>query len=736
MRNSSELATLKLAIIGCGAAAEQVHLPVIVTSDTVEATALVDKDIARAHKLAKKFAIPHVTDNYTEIFGQVDAVIVALPHVLHSAVSIDFLRRGIHVLVEKPMALTTDECEAMISAANQSGAILAVGLVRRFLHAHQFAKKLISDGFLGTIKSFDVREGSIYSWPVASDFFFRKEAGGGVLADTGAHTLDTILWWLGDYDSFEYLDDNLGGVEADCEIRLRMKNGAKGVVELSRTRNLRNTAIICGEKATLEVQMRGPQISIQPNGANGKIIGNVTESENIELKKNQSVGELTRAQLEDWVAAIHDERKPYITGEEAARSVRLLEACYHNCKPLELPWLKRNKTQGRKGMRVLVTGGTGSIGGHLVERLVMDYNAEVRVLVRDFARTSRIARFPIQMVPGDVTDAIAVHKAMEGCDIVFHLAYGNRGSPSLRKRETVQGTKNVLEAALRHKLKRVVNVSTISVYGKTKDGDLDESAPRKYSNRVYANSKLKAEKLAFHYFRKYGLPVSIIQPTIVYGPFIKGWTIEVIERLKMGRVILPEEGKGLCNAVYVDDVVKAMLLAATRDEAVGEAFLISAKEPVTWRDFYSAYEQMLGVKSTILASQSDIADLKKRYKQEHATLHQIVTALRRRDVLMWLTQLPAVEKIYKLAEAIIPPSRWERLKYRVVLSENPIEQSQPGVFEGKPFKPLTDFQAWELRARTRVMIDKAKRLLGYEPSFDLEQGMKLTEMWVKYSNLV
>ncbi len=102
----------------------------------------------------------------------------------------------------------------------------------------------------------DIQEGMIYDWPVASDFMFRRDMGGGVLADTGAHVLDLLMYWLGDHASVEYKDDAAGGVEADCELRLTMASGAKGVVRLSRTRNLRNTWILEGERGTLEVSRR------------------------------------------------------------------------------------------------------------------------------------------------------------------------------------------------------------------------------------------------------------------------------------------------------------------------------------------------------------------------------------------------------------------------------------------------------------------------------------------------
>lgn len=328
-----------IAIIGCGAVTERGHLPATIRLDRAQVTLLVDKNRSRAEELAGRFNVPHVADDYTQVFDQIDAAIVALPHHLHAPVSIEFLKRGVHVLVEKPMALSVVECDAMIEAAQQSGATLAVGIMRRFLPSYQFVKSAIDSDFLGRIESFDIREGFVYKWPVASDFFFRKEtAGGGVLIDTGAYTMDTVQWWFGNCKSLEYLDDNMGGVEANCEVHLQMENGAKGYVELSRTRNLRNTAIIRGEKGTIEVSLHTSSISIHPNGLSGKVVGNMLEAQGVE-SRGESFFDLLKAELEDWVEAITSKREPRVPGEEGRKSVALIEACYKNRKPLELPWL-------------------------------------------------------------------------------------------------------------------------------------------------------------------------------------------------------------------------------------------------------------------------------------------------------------------------------------------------------------------------------------------------------------
>ena len=729
---------IKLAIVGCGAVSELSHIPIASASEEVEINILVDKNVQRAKELAGKFDVKNIADDYRQIVGKVDAAILAVPHHLHDPIAIDLLNNGIHVLVEKPMALTLAECNSMISAAEQSGAILAVGLVRRFLDSHQFVKKIISDNFLGEIKSFDVSEGSIYNWPVASDFFFKKETGGGVLNDTGAHTLDSIIWWLGDYDSFEYYDDSQGGIDANCEVSLVMKNGAKGTIELSRTRNLRNSVIIYGEKAKLEVQMLGPQVTIYPNEEKIKMIGNVV-SKSMKVGEIQPAQNIMKEQFEDWVSAIKNKEEPFISGKEASKSIALIEACHRNHKPLETSWggvslRKENKEIKLKGKKIFVTGGTGFIGSHLVEHLVTKYSADVHVLVRNFTKASRISRFPVKMFQGNILDKTAIANAMKGCEYVFHCAHGNTGSPVQQKEVNIKGTENVLEESLRQNVKRVVHMSTISVYGETKDGDLNELSPRKYSKEVYGDSKLEAEKIALYYFKKFGLPVSIIQPTIVYGPFAPSWTIGLINRLKKGRIILVEDGKGLCNTVFIEDVIQALILAALKERAIGETFLISAEEPVTWWDFYKVYEKMIGDESTISMDLDEIREFNKIYREERKTINQIKKACKKHpDILRGIFHLPAVNKFYKISKAIVPESIFNRVK------ENFIGKNEVDIqnrIEEKLIFLMTQREVNFYLTKTRVKIDKAKKILGYQPKYNLEQGMEITEKWLRYANMI
>jgi len=329
---------LKLAVIGCGAVARIHHLPTIALSNDVDTAALVDKVLVHACQLAEQYNIPIVEDDYRKIIGQIDAAIVALPNYLHAPITIDLLQHGIHVLVEKPMALKARECDEIIETARDTHTILAIGLDFRFFESSQFVKQLIKKGLLGNIIGFDLRQGLVLKWPTSSGYLFQKErAGGGVLIDFGVHVLDLLLWWLGDYEGVEYYDDAMGGVEADCILRLQLECGASGIVELSRTRTLRNTCLIYGEHGTLEVGMWDPDplVRLTPIDQDFVLTGQVTQ----DRRTAKTFRDVFRRQLDDFVQAIRQQREPFIPGQEGKRAVRLIEACYATRQLLKHPWM-------------------------------------------------------------------------------------------------------------------------------------------------------------------------------------------------------------------------------------------------------------------------------------------------------------------------------------------------------------------------------------------------------------
>jgi nucleoside-diphosphate-sugar epimerase len=396
---------------------------------------------------------------------------------------------------------------------------------------------------------------------------------------------------------------------------------------------------------------------------------------------------------------------------------------------LDLPSLR-----GLRGRRALITGAGGFIGSRLAERLVLEHGVEVRAVVRNLAGAARLARFPVTVLRGDVTSAPDLAVAIQGCDLVFHCAYGTSGSQKHRASVNREGTRRVLEASRAVGVSRVVHLSTLMVYGQTGDGDLDETAPRRRFGNPYSDSKLEAEAIAL----SSGLPVAVLQPTAVYGPYGGVWTEAVLRALKAGRQILVDGGDGFGNAVYVDDLVSAMLLAAVRPEAVGEAFLISGEEPVTWRELYGRFEQMLGsVRRTVDMTAAEALAHWKRWKraQPHAVGEALRILKREQPIRERIERTREGVWLRELASNVLPESVQQKIK--AGLGSRPPARVVAGN-EGAelPIHPLTPEMIGFLKPRTRVRIDKAKRLLGYRPAFDFATGMDLTEQWARWANLL
>jgi len=344
---------MKVALIGCGAVSELLYAKALWQLEQeglVSTSAIVDPNPLRTSIVGAKLPSARCFGRLEDALAgtEVDLAIIAAPHRFHSEQAISCLDASVAVLCEKPMATTVDECDRMVEAADRAGRILAVGHFRRFFPSCRVIKAMISSGALGAVRSFRVLEGETYSWPAQSaSFFKRQESGGGVLIDAGAHTIDLLLWWLGDVAQVEYEDDSMGGVEANSVLRLTMTSGATGTVHLSRDWPLPNRYVIECEQGW--VAYICDQVDRLEWGFHSPVYGLETQMRQLvhTLCDSQRTGPPVPAfmdcfvnQLRNVVAATQGEEPLVVSGVEARKAVALIEECYRHRKLLAMPWLE------------------------------------------------------------------------------------------------------------------------------------------------------------------------------------------------------------------------------------------------------------------------------------------------------------------------------------------------------------------------------------------------------------
>lgn len=381
-----------------------------------------------------------------------------------------------------------------------------------------------------------------------------------------------------------------------------------------------------------------------------------------------------------------------------------------------------------RGDRVLVTGATGFIGGRLVEVLA-EKGVRIRVATSNFQNCARVARYPVEFVKSDLRNHASLANAVAGCNVVFHCAYRFGGNSRVQEQVNLDGTRILAEALLKSGGRRFVHISSVTAYGDLTDGEITEETAQRASAEPYANTKRKIEQVLLQLHRSRGLPVAILQPTIVYGPYGSFFTTRILEEIRSGRPVIP--AGGFCNAVYVDDVVSAAILAAERDAAVGEKFIISGSSPTTWRSFYGEYEKMLGKKAVI-----ELDDTKMRIEVRRQRKNQSFISRGRRA----LAKRPSLRR--RLLR--LPPQQWllaglQRFpgsvrafihrRYESLWDFAPDDANRP------LFLP-TEFERALYSARTTAKISKAREVLGYNPAFDLDAGMARTAAWARWANLL
>lgn len=392
-----------------------------------------------------------------------------------------------------------------------------------------------------------------------------------------------------------------------------------------------------------------------------------------------------------------------------------------------------------RGHRVLVLGASGFLGGRLVERLVVECGAEVRVLLRRVAAGSSAVRFPVDAHVGDLTDPETVRRAVHGCSVVFNCVKASGGDPAHRRAIDVDLSGQLVEAAAEAGA-RVVHVSSMAVYDLPQVGDVTERSPDAPPGDAYSDSKLAGERLALATGARLGVPVTVVQPTVVYGPRATVHASEILEEMRGGRLVLVEGGTGICNAVYVDDVVTALLLAAVTPAGAGERFLVSGPEHPTWADFFGHFERMLGRPATVSLTEQEALDLWRRASRRPSVAAEGLRLLREQPEVRARLLDTREAGLARAAALRVAPGLARSVKRRLK-GDAPQEPGDAAMATGSR-DHLSDVEAsrpWlvhYLAKRATVQTGKAQEVLGYRPAFRLDDGMRLTEAWARWARLL
>jgi nucleoside-diphosphate-sugar epimerase len=308
-------------------------------------------------------------------------------------------------------------------------------------------------------------------------------------------------------------------------------------------------------------------------------------------------------------------------------------------------------------LTVFLTGGSGFIGGRLIERLISEGNA-VRALARSDAAARKVAALGARPVAGELADVAAMIAGAAGCEWAFHCAaqLGDWGRPEDFERGNVQGTGNALEACAKAGVGRFVHVGTeAALMAGQPLVRVDERAPlRPDSPGLYSSTKARAEQLVLAADRA-GFETVVVRPRFVWGQGDTTLLPVIVDMVRSGRFAWIDGGRHLTSITHVDNVVEGLILAARRGQA-GNAYFVTDGEPVVFRDFISELLQTQGVEAPTRSVPSAVAG----------------TLAAASEVAWRLLPLP-----------------------------------------GRP--PLTRFAYWVSSRECTISIDKAREQLGYAP---------------------
>lgn len=622
--------TFQVGILGAGYIADW-HAKALKHVEGVRLKAVCDLSLGRAQAFANAWGLNGMFSSIDEMLAaapDLDAVHVLLPPQHHAAAARRLIGAGVNVLLEKPMAVTPEECEGLTALARERGVTL--GVSHNFLFASPY-EKLRADvraGRLGKIEHVTItwakelgfiRHGPFDHWSV------RDPAN--AMLEVGVHSAAHLIDLVGEPDEMHvhvsrpadlpgtgvraYRRWHVHALRGDAAVDLNFALGAGYTEHWIHVRGSLGSAT-CDLEGNTYVLRRDTRYSMDVNrfltvGGAGAAVerqawGNLFRYAlgKAKLAKGgnafeESIAGSLRAFYAGLRAKSLDER---ISGETGTRVVRVARTIGERA-PRSEAGAKPQAVTGATGAKILVTGGTGFIGRELVKQLLAR-GERVRIVTRragalpfDFDTTN------LEVVTGNILADADQEKALEGIEVVYHLARGNGNTYDEYLRDDVEPTRKLAEKCNARGVRRFIYTSSIVVFNWADNGAAirdDSPVDAKVHRRAaYTRAKAEAERLLLAMHKEKGLPVVIVRPGIVIGPGGDPchWGVGMWQTPGVCQVW--GRGENPLPFVLVEDVAAGMILAQDKDEAVGKAFNLVDEPLLSAREYLAEFERAGGV---------------------------------------------------------------------------------------------------------------------------------------------
>lgn len=302
----------KIIIIGCGAISQKHHIPSLLKNSAQ--ILLCDKNPDVLDAKLKKYPF---STNFMDFLNEADGALIATNHTSHFKIAKNLAENNVNVLIEKPITTSLDDCKQLIKFENKIS--VGAGYFRRYVKNFNLLKEIIQNHKLGVVKKIEIEEGGVYGWPAMSNAFWKKESsGGGVLMDTGSHSIDLVHFLLGKkLQLIKYEDDALDGIEVNCEIQLQCEDIAISI-ELTRNKPTLNQLKVYFENFYLTF-----------NITNGELVENNLENEEFQFSAAEYPDDTFYNQISIWLDSFTNPNNKLVKASCVKDTVELIEDCYN-----------------------------------------------------------------------------------------------------------------------------------------------------------------------------------------------------------------------------------------------------------------------------------------------------------------------------------------------------------------------------------------------------------------------